>query len=448
MSSFNLSKIKCYLTDKYGNILDPYSPNAISYINITPFNMADPKQVQLSSGKILLINKFIVIVKGYISLFKDGNPISKPIPFKAFKTYYLYAPKGTNVNFKTHYFKCSVNGYHSNNSLDLSIKITINTIAHSEAQVDLIIPTIDIGNINDFEIIKECITVTKIFDHTFFSNVINIKYKKEIIKGEVYQYNSLSDGIKKTYTNGDEITIYGNRGILDPQKVSYFTLYINGILQPSITYSIEEGLLILKTKDVPPKNAPLTISFVTLKDKNGMILPAEVYHFNTISDGIKKEFTNEDELKLYGDKGIIDPEKVSFINLYINGVLQPSVNYVVKKGLLILLTSDIPQKGVPITLEFIIIKNFDGRIFKAKTYIYNALVQGKKIYTNEDELKIYGNKGILDPEKISYYNLFINSVIQPFNNYSVQKGLLTLNTGDLPLKGSPISLQFISIYYL
>ncbi|HHY91517.1 MAG TPA: DUF4183 domain-containing protein [Clostridiales bacterium] len=59
---------------------------------------------------------------------------------------------------------------------------------------------------------------------------------------------------------------------------------------------------------------------------------------------------------------------------------------------------------------------------------------------------MYGNQGILDPQKASYHNLFINAVIQPSKNYSVQEGLLTLNTKDLPLKGSPISLQYITVY--
>lgn len=62
-----------------------------------------------------------------------------------------------------------------------------------------------------------------------------------------------------------------------------------------------------------------------------MILPAEVYHYNAISDGMKKEFTSADELQSYGSNGIADPKQVSLINLYINGVLQPAVNYTVKK---------------------------------------------------------------------------------------------------------------------
>lgn len=160
---------------------------------------------------------------------------------------------------------------------------------------------------------------------------------------------------------------------------------------------------------------------------------------------MKKEFTDEDELSCYGNKGILDPEQVSFINLYVNGVLQPVINYKVEKGLLILLTSDVPPKGAPITLEFITLRDFNGRILKARSYTYNAFANEKNTYTNEDEIKIYGDKGILNPKKASYHNLFINAVLQPPRNYTVYQGLLTLNTEDLPLKKSPVSLQFITV---
>lgn len=101
----------------------------------------------------------------------------------------------------------------------------------------------------------------------FFKNDIDITYQEDTVRAEVYQYNALADGTRNTYTNQDELTQYGNRGILDPGKVSYHTLFVNGAIQPRANYDIEKGLLTLKTEDVPPKNAPIIISFVTFKDK-------------------------------------------------------------------------------------------------------------------------------------------------------------------------------------
>ena len=451
MSDTVLSKVNCFITDKNGKILDPYNPNAISYI-ITTHNNTVKKQVQPASGKILDRSKFSVLVKGYISIFQGDKRIFEPVPFTVYKDFYLYVPKNVNFLFRTRDFKCWIDASCAdNNSLNIEIKLMFKTIVRSVAQVDLITPVIERnkGNIDNLEIKEVCLNVTRVFDKCCFTNEINLTLeegiKEKVLKAEVYQYNTLSGDNKTMYYDKDELTEYGDRGILDPQKVSYYSLYINGVIQPSANYDIEKGLLTLKTEDVPQQNAPITINFVTFKDNNGVILPAEMYHYNTLSDGNKNEFTNEDELVLYGDKGIIDPEQVSFINLYINGVLQPKVNYVVKKGLLTLLSSDIPRNGVPITLEFITIKGVNGQILKAKTYAYNALSHEENIYTDKDEIKMYGDKGILDPKNVSYYNLFINAVIQPPVNYSVQKGLLTLNTELLPLKGSPVSLQFITI---
>ncbi|HOM03067.1 MAG TPA: DUF4183 domain-containing protein [Acetivibrio sp.] len=450
MGSTRLPDINCYITDKDGNILDPYKPNAVNFTIKKPCTKAVQKQVHLPSGKIEYVDNFSVEIKGYISVFANEERICEPIPFKLFKNFYLYAPKGTEISFKVYDFNCYIGQvFLKSNLINANIKVMFGIIAYSEAQVDLIVPVIekpsqDVGN---FEIKKECIKVTKIFHQCSFTKEFSIFFKDEIIRAEVYQYNALSDGIKKTYTDKDELTEYGNRGILDPREVSYSSLYVNGVLQPSANYDIKRGVLTLKTEDAPQKNAPIAINFVTFKDKRGMVFPGEIYYYNAISDGTKKKFTSEDELKFYGNKGIIDPQQVSFVNLYINGVLQPAINYSVEKELLTLLTSDIPQKGVPITLEYITIRDVYGKILKAKTYTYTALAHEKNTYTNKDELKMYGNKGILDPKKASYCNLFINAVLQPSGSYSVQKGLLTVNTRDRPLKGAPICLQFISVSY-
>ncbi|MFC7063163.1 DUF4183 domain-containing protein [Halobacillus seohaensis] len=88
-----------------------------------------------------------------------------------------------------------------------------------------------------------------------------------------------------------------------------------------------------------------------------MVLKAETLEYITISDGVKKTYTNQDELEGYGSVGILDPACVSYINLYINGMLQPSTVYYVEEGALVLLVEDAPQKGVPLILQFIKIYN-------------------------------------------------------------------------------------------
>jgi len=181
-------------------------------------------------------------------------------------------------------------------------------------------------------------------------------------------------------------------------------------------------------------------------NKNNKIINVENYQYNTVSNGVKKEFTNADELTIYGNNGIPDPNEVSSFNLFINGVLQPQTNYIVEPGLLILTITDTPIEGVPIILEYFKVKDKNNQLLTEEVYQYNTLATEKKIYTNEDELTMYGDKGIIDPKQTSYQNLFVNSVLQPKVNYIVKEGLLVLKTENNPIEGVPMSIQFITLF--
>jgi len=87
------------------------------------------------------------------------------------------------------------------------------------------------------------------------------------------------------------------------------------------------------------------------------------------------------------------------------------------------------------------------RPIQTTNLLYFALSDGEKlVYTNDDGLAEYGITYILSPSEVSYINLFINGMLQPIVNYQVEKGKLTLLTKDVPLKGSVIIIQFITIY--
>ncbi|WP_338112811.1 DUF4183 domain-containing protein [Oceanobacillus polygoni] len=115
---------------------------------------------------------------------------------------------------------------------------------------------------------KHIVSAQRVYDmvntSSEFRIKIPIKSAKKINKVDTYQYNALSDGKSLLYTNKDELTQYGNRGILDPKSVSYVNLFINGVLQPPVTYEIQEGILQLKTSDVPPEGAPIILQFITI----------------------------------------------------------------------------------------------------------------------------------------------------------------------------------------
>ncbi|MFJ7513185.1 DUF4183 domain-containing protein, partial [Peribacillus simplex] len=74
----------------------------------------------------------------------------------------------------------------------------------------------------------------------------------------------------------------------------------------------------------------------------------------TFSENQKLVYTNADGLPQYGTTQILSPNDVSYINLFINGIIQPQTTYKVEEGKLTLLDGA-PQDGVSIILQFIII---------------------------------------------------------------------------------------------
>ncbi|CAH8772213.1 DUF4183 domain-containing protein [Paenibacillus dendritiformis] len=55
----------------------------------------------------------------------------------------------------------------------------------------------------------------------------------------------------------------------------------------------------------------------------------------------------------------------------------------------------------------------------------------------------FQSSSILNPGTVSYFNLFINGMLQPLNTYTVTEGLLQID--GVPEQGVPITLQFIRI---
>jgi Domain of unknown function (DUF4183) len=84
-------------------------------------------------------------------------------------------------------------------------------------------------------------------------------------------------------------------------------------------------------------------------------IPTTNLLYFTFSDGQKLIYTNDDGLAEYGTTQILSPSEVSYINLFINGIIQPQTIYLVQTGMLTLLTPTAPEAGVPITLQFILI---------------------------------------------------------------------------------------------
>lgn len=84
----------------------------------------------------------------------------------------------------------------------------------------------------------------------------------------------------------------------------------------------------------------------------------DTYEFYALSDGLKRIYTAADALPGHGVRRILSPDEVSYMNLFINGMLQPRQSYQVSKEKLVIRTEDIPAKGTPIILQMIIVRSF------------------------------------------------------------------------------------------
>lgn len=83
------------------------------------------------------------------------------------------------------------------------------------------------------------------------------------------------------------------------------------------------------------------------------LLKTSTSYYCAVGDGMKSIFTDQDALAEYSTSPILDPQCVSIVNLFINGMIQPHVLYDVSEGILYVKTTDIPKTGVTIVLQFI-----------------------------------------------------------------------------------------------
>jgi len=80
-----------------------------------------------------------------------------------------------------------------------------------------------------------------------------------------------------------------------------------------------------------------------------------VIEYFAIADGTKNIFTEEEGVKELGKQKILAPSKLSYMNLFINAVLQPKENYEVKQGMICLKTEDVPICGATVVLQMFIV---------------------------------------------------------------------------------------------
>lgn len=420
------SSLICQLTNQDGVILPPFSRNAIRY---TVLSRSD------DSG-----NRIRVLLQGYITIFEGDTRVSPPLPFSVVQTISLLAPRGSSLQFQLRHFQCCLLPMFLGDGSTLArvcVRIELDSVATSYQNTAIL--SYQAGGVR-----TACYQPRRILGVAHFFSQAQVQYDR-LVCAELCQYTALSDGVKRHYTDQDAAKEYEGCGILAPDRVSYYNLFVNGVLQPSINYTIREGNLLFLTNDLPPKDAPIVLEFITFHAPNGQRLFVSNTNYVTISDGSKRVFLNQDALPDYSDGSIPSPHSVSYYNLYSNGVLQPRTNYTVSQGRLTLTTSDVPLPGSLLILESVRIYNNMQALLPAVIQQYNAWANACPCYNDSNELKMYGESGIPAPHTCSFQHLMVNGAMQPPKNYSVQEGCLCLRTINAPIPNAPIILQSVSV---
>lgn len=374
-------------------------------------------------------------IAGNVRLFYPGETLAL-LPFSGTKTFRLYIPQEMTVAVGNYTLECGV--FPAQGGWRVGIKVAL--VVQASARTGLILPA---KAPNDKGLLPTNIETNRVFAGCLLTWSTCLEWSSQPAPGLVYQYNAFAQEGQQMYTDADEITEYGDQGILAPAAVSWVELFINGVLQPPSVYTVAAGLLTLIADDLPLAGSPIILRFITVLGQDGLALPAANYQFCTRSDGVKTVYEDSDEIPAYGSQGIPDPATVSYFNLYINGVLQPKTNYQVAPGVLTLNITEPPIAGAPITLQAIVLPG-DGGPLPAQVSIFSAKASGSH-YTDQDGIAAYDSSGILNPAAVSFHCLMVNGIAQPEVTYALAPGELTLFP-PLPLENGPITLQFVSIF--
>lgn len=422
--------IICRLCDENGRILNAYQHNSIRFTELTLPENRFKRHVRSRTGRAEIISMAEILIEGYVSVCIDGWNLSAPVPFRIIQRIWICAPERAVLKFTVNNFICQAAPFRCGYADFIRIIVSIETrVSTSRGRV------VEAGEDSSVGA-NEMMDAVRMLSRTCLIHGIGR------IKAEVYQYTAVSDGTQRIYTNADELKKYGDKGIFSPEEVSYYNLYVNGVMQPKVNYILENGRLAFITEDLPTQGATIIIRYITFTGGNRVNLTDDQYY--TIADGVKREYTDDDALGKYSSGGIPGPRDVSYYNLYVNGVLQPRENYIVEKGLLKFMTADIPQKGRSIILESISVKDACGRFLEIEDYQFDILADESRVYCSGGDIMPYG-QGILSPQLTSYQNLLVNAVNQPGIDYKAADNCLVFKTADLPTVGSPITLQSVRV---
>lgn len=423
------SKYSCYLSDQEGHALCPNQYGAINYREMSILGEHDGQLVH-AVGACSGLQIFFVCMRGYITILNGDGRFVKTVSFRQVQRVLLPSSPVGRLAFETTHFCCNVfiTGQCDGGNLAKIVVYLQTAVKYKAAQMACC----------------DC-TCCPILQTLVFSTCINVECSLLLRCSDLCQYIALGNGDQKIFTNANKLEEYGSSDILAPDSVSYYSLYVNGLLQPKATYELSGGHLRFLTEDAPAAGDPITIVFVAVEGKHDTVLHAINQCYVTASDGIKKRYTNADAWPSYSDTEIPDPQKVSYWNLFVNGVLQPKATYRLEAGVLEL--CEAPTKGQIILIESVTVYDGDGQIIKAVEDQFLAFSNGSWFFTDCDASQEYNSGPIASPLCSTFQFIFVNGVIQPQRVYEVRDDCIIFCTAKTPKAGMPVMQQAIRMYW-
>ncbi|OEH91593.1 hypothetical protein [Bacillus solimangrovi] len=135
--------VDCFLSDRYGNRIDPKKDNGVLCQEIIQPNGREEVKVKLPDGDEVTLQKVKVLLKGFVGielLSHNGEVLchlDEGIPFATAQTFFLCAPKGTEVNCHLSFFECDASLICTDDFEQLDISITLCIEVQMEAYVKI-----------------------------------------------------------------------------------------------------------------------------------------------------------------------------------------------------------------------------------------------------------------------------------------------------------------------
>lgn len=203
-----------------------------------------------------------------------------PLAFICKNNCRYYIAGGVFKNPETNVYQCFTTSFFRLTTFNLKKEHICLELLQPQTATGSINSDLNNKNICDFFISKPITKFirTGIYQHldlSIFSGIkclAGINAKREIPKGinnnhpqtdvEISTFITTATNQKKVYLNHDGLD--GFNVIPDPHTISYFNLFINGVLHPSEFYTVNPGKLTLQTEDTPLVGTYIILQAITI----------------------------------------------------------------------------------------------------------------------------------------------------------------------------------------